>query len=64
MRAVRWLAGFLKDPVSGDPSMARLCALACVLIAAYAVYKTQPATTIAALIGGGAVALLSRSKAE
>jgi hypothetical protein len=64
MRLLRWIAGFFTDPVSGDPSMARLCAFACVLIAGYAVYKNQPAVTVAALIGGGAVAILSRTKAE
>jgi hypothetical protein len=64
MRLLRWIASFFRDPISQDGSMARLCAFGLMLVAAWAVYKVQPAATIAALVGGGVVAILSRTKAE
>lgn len=64
MPLIRWLKGFFE--MQAPQSMTRLLALCCVLIAAayiaVARKDTSPAV-VAALIGGGAVALTVRSKA-
>jgi hypothetical protein len=42
--------------------MARVCAFALTLITAYAVYAREGASVIAALVGGGIVAILLRDR--
>lgn len=72
MKALRWLVGALQDPVTLDGSSARILAFGCVLLAAFATiygltHGVDPVGIAAidtALVGGGAVALLSRKKAD
>lgn len=51
------------DP-NGKPSMVRLSALVLTLTAVVAVVMGRDAATVTALVGGGVVALLSRTKGE
>lgn len=62
MRFLRWCGGFFE--VNTQTSMTRLLAFLIVLITAVAVWKGRDAATVAALIGGGAVALMARTKPE
>ena len=56
-----WAFGldFFRDP-DGSSSMARLGAFLLILGALYAIHLGRDAAVIAALVGGGAVAILSR----
>lgn len=64
-RIASFLFGLVKDPVSGDLSSARVGGLVCLIIGSI-VALTHPEYdgTVAAMIGGGAVSLLSRTRAE
>jgi CBS-domain-containing membrane protein len=62
--ALRFLRGAIRDPFSEDASSARLLAIAFGIVGMI-VSLTHPENggiVVAALIGGGAVALLSRAK--
>lgn len=66
--AKHWLAALVQDP-DGSPSSARvigvLCGVvACVVALTSLVIGHEYAATVAALVGGGASALLVRRKSE
>lgn len=64
MTAGRFLLGLVRDPVSGDCSSCRTIALfLAVVCVPLAIVKGCDAGVIAALVGGGVVALLSRKSA-
>ena len=64
-----WLTILLRDPADGRPSSARVGAMLCVVVGCLvallgmALDREQPAT-VAALLGGGGVAFLARTRAE
>lgn len=60
MRALRWAVAFLHERT--PQSATRLCAVILCLTTVYAVHLGRDAATIAALVGGGVVALLTRKK--
>lgn len=60
------LLTIIVDPFTNDLSSCRLIAVACAAAGIYIAltHPTDAATTVAALIGGGAVAILTRSKSS
>lgn len=60
-RAGEFVLDFFRDP-DGSSSMARLAAFLLILGALYAIHVGRDAAVIAALVGGGAVAILGRLK--
>lgn len=66
MRFLKWLAGGLTDPIQGTLSSTRLAGLLCTVTGcAIAWHKPDgSAPTISALIVGGAVAFLTRTKSD
>lgn len=68
MNVIRWLSALVQDP-DGSPSSARvigvLCGVvACIVALVGVATKHEYAATVAALVGGGASALLVRRKSE
>lgn len=62
---IAWIRGIVEDPKSKNLSSTRLCALVFGAFGCFvAVTSPENSETVAALIGGGAVALLVRTKAE
>ena len=65
-RFFRFILGAIMDPISGDLSSARVAGLVCVGVAAVVAlsHPTDGSGTVAALIGGGATAFLTRTKSD
>ena len=64
-RILRWTLGIVQDPISADLSSARVAGLTCLVVGCTIALKHPDASgTVAALIGGGAVAFLSRVKSD
>lgn len=60
MKALRYVLAFLNEKT--PQSATRLCAILLTGATIYAVHLGRDAATIAALVGGGVVALLTRKK--
>lgn len=65
-RALAFLLAAITDPVTKGMSSARLAGLSCVVIAGIVGLRSPKdgAATVAAFISGGAVAFLTRTKAD
>lgn len=61
-RARNWCLGFFEQ--NAPQSAVRLCAILLTLVTGCAVWMGRDAATVAALVGGGVVALLVRKKAD
>lgn len=62
---IAWIRGVVEDPKTKNLSSTRLCALVFGAVGCFiAVTSPENAETVAALIGGGSVALLVRTKPE
>lgn len=59
-----WLRELMNDPVSRKPSAVRVSAMVLTLTVTLAVWLGRDAATVAAVCGGGVVALLTRSKSD
>jgi hypothetical protein len=68
MSIAHWLAALIQDP-DGSPSSARVIGVLCGVVACIVALTSlaighEYAATVAALVGGGASALLTRRKSE
>lgn len=62
---INWFNTLVEDPKTGKPSSARLAALGLVIVGCVVALRTpEHSGTVSALIVGGAVALLTRTKTE
>ena len=63
--ALAYIKSIVRDPASGDASSARLIAWGCAVVGwIIALKHSDSAQMVGVLIGGGAVAILARKKAE
>jgi hypothetical protein len=64
-RFLRYLLGAFTDPITADASSSRIAGFACLIVGCViAVKHPEHSGTVAALIGGGAVSFLARTKSD
>lgn len=69
MKAAEWIVSLTRDPNDGSASSSRVCAVLCVLVACTVAVigilrHVEQASTVTALLGGGAANLFSRTRTQ